>query len=109
MSPESGRCFAEWFWNTVSHEIAVKFSAAAQSSEGLTEAEGWDSRMAPSRYCQLEASVSHMDLFIELMRHVLTHSLFPPEQVLQESKMEVTVSCTTQLQMSYIISYIHYC
>ncbi|KAL0617290.1 Zinc finger protein 200 [Plecturocebus cupreus] len=31
---------AEEFWKRVSHEIAVKFSAAAQSSEGLTEAEG---------------------------------------------------------------------
>lgn len=63
--------FAAWFHLRGSHKIAVKTLAGSVSSEGLIKAGGSASKMAPSRGCWQEASIScHRNLSIGLLGYL---------------------------------------
>lgn len=74
MRQESRRVLAEQLWLRVSYGVQTRYWLVLQSSEGLTEAGGYDSKAAPScawqvsAGCGQEALVSHpMDPSIGLL------------------------------------------
>lgn len=58
MGQDSGSSFPAWFWLRVSHEVVLTLTAGLCSSEGLTGAEGANTKPAHSGQGQLGASVS---------------------------------------------------